>query len=222
MTVTEFGLFSARQRKPIRGSQNARKNKSSRRRRAWECPTTDANGAAVHSNLVTTRRTVQFARFKKGSNYSMSHETKTNHKKAREEAVEFQRRSPQATTRNFSKWVRRQPSEWLTKHAGYMVAFRSEDDVVVAPTTARLMELVPDVELQWYLLTCIPGESPKVRHYLLLVEGLFALRDLATLSDGTEVEVAAVHAKFWETMTEGEQAQVEQGIESLKRKWKVR
>ena len=58
-----------------------------------------------------------------------------------------------------------------------------------------------------------------VEHYLLLVEGLFGLRALGSLSQATEGEIAEVHAGLWERMTEDEQVKVERGIEALKEKW---
>ena len=63
-----------------------------------------------------------------------------------------------------------------------------------------------------------PTEN-KVEHYLILVDGLFALRALGPLTVDAEGEIAGVHAVLWDTMTDVEQAKVERGIDVIKEKW---
>lgn len=61
----------------------------------------------------------------------------------------------------------------------------------------------------------------KIQHYLLLVDSLFALREVTPISQETEAEIAETCDLLWRTMNEVEQAEAEGRIEAIKCKWEA-
>jgi hypothetical protein len=58
-----------------------------------------------------------------------------------------------------------------------------------------------------------------LKHYMALVEGLFAHRAVGELSQETEAELAEVHDTLWRRMTGAERDAAELLIEEVKERW---
>lgn len=116
-----------------------------------------------------------------------TNETKApTREEARESAREFYRRSPDATVANFCAWINKQSPEWIEEHAGQLVAFRSDTDVVVARPGEEIADLVPEDQQQWYLLGGVPGVTRFRRREHLEAKLALALEHLRALCDEAE------------------------------------
>ena len=62
--------------------------------------------------------------------------------------------------------------------------------------------------------------TPKLKHYMALVEGLLAHRAVAPLSQETEGELAEIHDTVWREMTGEERDVAEIFVEEAKERWK--